>query len=85
MPIDAIAVLNIPPSALQALGEPSVEGSLHTYGDVVVEPLDDGICLHLGLRFDDEPERLGLRIRKLLGELADQHTDETAAEVRAQL
>lgn len=82
MPIDAIAVLNIPPASLTDLGEPTVEGALHTYeGGVAIEPLDDGIRLHLGLRFDDEPERLGLRIRKLLGPIADQHNDERGAYI----
>lgn len=83
MPIDAIAVLRVPPTALnETLGEPTVDGELHTYeGSVTIEPLEDGIRLHLGLRFDDEPARLGLRIRKLLGALADQHTDERGAYV----
>lgn len=86
MPIDAIAVLRIPPPSIaEAFGEPSVEGALHTYetegGSISLELLDDGIRLHLGLRFDDEPERLGLRIRKLLGDVADRHDDEQGAYI----
>lgn len=72
MPIDAIAVLKIPPSALDALEERE---------NLMIEPLDDGFRLHLGLRFDDDPDRLGLRIRKLLGEIADQHDDARGAYV----
>lgn len=85
MPIDAIAVLRIPPAALnEAFGEPTVEGALQSFGprgEVTIEPLTDGIRLHLGLRFDDEPERLGVRIRKLLGDVADRHDDPRGAYV----
>ena len=86
MPIDAIAVLKVPQGALsEAFGDPQTDGKLTTYSNgeqsVVIEPLDDGIRVHLGLRFDDEPELLGLRIRKLLGDLADKHDDERGAYV----
>jgi len=74
MSIDAIAVLRIPAAVVnEQLGEEAAS--------LALEPLDDGIRLHLGLRFDDDPGRLGLRIRKLLGAVADHHDDERGAYI----
>jgi hypothetical protein len=70
----AIAALPLSPElARDALGEP-VEGEdvfETAFGLVRVEALADGIKLHLGLDFGDEPERFGLAVRIALGDAVD--------------
>lgn len=70
----AIAALPLSPElARDALGE-SVEGEdvfETAFGLVRVEALADGIKLHLGLDFGDEPERFGLAVRIALGDAVD--------------
>ncbi len=70
----AIAALPLSPElARDALGEP-VEGEdvfETAFGLVRLEALADGIKLHLGLDFGDEPERFGLAVRIALGDAVD--------------
>ena len=70
----AIAALSLPPELVrEALGEP-VEGedTFETaFGLVRLETLADGVKLHLGLDFGDEPERFGLAVRIALGDAVD--------------
>lgn len=74
--MSTLAIAALPLSfelARDALGEP-VEGEdvfETAFGLVRVEALADGIKLHLGLDFGDEPERFGLAVRIALGEAVD--------------
>ncbi|HJL03940.1 MAG TPA: hypothetical protein RMH85_04230 [Polyangiaceae bacterium LLY-WYZ-15_(1-7)] len=71
--MDAIALIKVPLSRLQdAHGEGEADGELLVFAspdgdDLAVEPLDDGLKVHLGLPFSAEPDELGMAIRLLLG------------------
>ena len=73
--MDAIALIKVPLSRLQdAHGEGEADGELLVFAspdgdDLAVEPLDDGLKVHLGLPFSAEPDELGMAIRLLLGAL----------------
>ncbi|MEZ4248272.1 MAG: hypothetical protein R3B99_08545 [Polyangiales bacterium] len=67
----AIAALPVSPStARDALGEPAEGDALFetAFGLVRLEALDDGIKLHLGLDFGEDPDRFGLAVRIALGD-----------------
>ncbi|MCB9615721.1 MAG: hypothetical protein H6722_25090 [Sandaracinus sp.] len=70
----AIAALPVSPStARDALGEPAEGDALFetAFGLVRLEALDDGIKLHLGLDFGEDPDRFGLAVRIALGDAVD--------------
>jgi hypothetical protein len=61
---------------IHAIALLQIKGFTPPAGSAVrVEPLKDGVLLHLNTSFAVEPEALALRVRALVGEQLDQHRD----------
>ena len=61
MPIDAIALLRVPPASIPA--------------DRLIRALDDGALVRTGARFDEDPEDLAALLCDALGDALDDHED----------
>ncbi len=85
MPIHAVALLRIDPQRLRAAfpaasgaDELTLEGPA---GPVRAVSTGDALHLHLGVPFDTPPRQLGRMVRRVLGDLADEHSDDRGVYV----